>query len=76
MRDVSYIRVVIFAPSGEMTPENHLGNPERVPAPEPQPRTEGSLGEHLLDSMTELRAHLQGEIQLSEAVYHVPPETN
>ena len=26
--------------------------------------------------MTELRAHLRGEIQLSETVYHVPPETD
>jgi putative transcriptional regulator len=34
------------------------------------------LGERLLDSMKELRAHLRGEIQLSETVYHVPPETD
>jgi putative transcriptional regulator len=39
-------------------------------------RTGASLGERLLDSMKELRAHLRGEIQLSETVYHVPPETN
>lgn len=39
-------------------------------------RTEGTLGERLLDSMKELRAHLRGEIQLSETVYHVPPETD
>jgi len=26
--------------------------------------------------MMELRAHLRGEIQLSETVYHVPPETD
>jgi putative transcriptional regulator len=38
--------------------------------------TEGTLGERLLDSMKELRAHLRGEIQLSETVYHVPPETD
>jgi putative transcriptional regulator len=41
-----------------------------------KPRTEGTLGERLLDSMKELRAHLRGEIQLSETVYHVPPETD
>lgn len=41
-----------------------------------KPRTEGTLGERLVDSMKELRAHLRGEIQLSETVYHVPPETN
>jgi putative transcriptional regulator len=35
-----------------------------------------SLGQHLLDSMQELRAHLRGEIQLSETVYHIPPETD
>ncbi|MCE5306275.1 MAG: helix-turn-helix domain-containing protein [Acidobacteriales bacterium] len=39
-------------------------------------RTEASLGARLLDSMKELRAHLRGEIQLSETVYHVPPETD
>ena len=39
-------------------------------------RTEASLGERLLDSMKELRAHLRGEIQLSETLYHVPPETD
>ncbi len=37
---------------------------------------EGTLGERLLDSMKELRAHLRGEIQLSETVYHLPPETD
>ncbi|MCC7156543.1 MAG: helix-turn-helix domain-containing protein [Bryobacterales bacterium] len=37
---------------------------------------ESSLGRHLLDSMKELRAHLRGEIHLSETVYHVPPETD
>ncbi len=26
--------------------------------------------------MKELRAHLRGEIQLSETVYHTPPETD
>ena len=41
-----------------------------------QRRTEESLGQRLLDSMKELRAHLRGEIQLSETVYHVPPETD
>lgn len=35
-----------------------------------------TLGTRLLDSMKELRAHLRGEIQLSETVYHVPPETD
>ena len=45
-------------------------------AAKPRRRTEASLGERLLDSMTELRAHLRGEIQLSETVYHVPPETD
>ena len=39
-------------------------------------RAEAPLGEHLLDSMKELRAHLRGEVQLSETVYHVPPETD
>ncbi len=38
--------------------------------------TEGPLGKRLLDSMKELRAHLRGEIQLSETLYHVPPETD
>jgi putative transcriptional regulator len=42
----------------------------------PRRRTEASLGERLLDSMNELRAHLRVEIQLSETVYHVPPETD
>ena len=39
-------------------------------------RTTAPLGERLLDSMLELRAHLRGEIQLSETIYHVPPETD
>ena len=42
----------------------------------PRRSTETPLGERLLDSMKELRAHLRGEIQLSETVYHVPPETD
>ncbi len=42
----------------------------------PRHRVEASLGERLLDSMKELRAHLRREIQLSETVYHVPPETD
>ena len=37
---------------------------------------EPSFGERLIDSLKELRAHLRGEIQLSETVYHVPPETD
>ena len=45
-------------------------------AAKPRRRAEAPLGERLLDSMTELRAHLRGEIQLSETVYHVPPETD
>ncbi len=45
-------------------------------AASPRRRTELSVGELLLDSMKELRAHLRGEIQLSETVYHVPPETD
>lgn len=45
-------------------------------AAEPRRRTEASLGERLLDSMKELRAHLRGEIHLSETVYHIPPETD
>ena len=45
-------------------------------AAKPRLRGEGSLGGRLLDSMTELRAHLRGEIQLSETLYHVPPETD
>ena len=45
-------------------------------AAKPRRRTEASLGERLLDSMKELRAHLRGEIQLSETVYHVPPQTD
>ena len=39
-------------------------------------RAEASLGKRLLDSMKDLRAHLRGEIKLSETVYHVPPETD
>jgi hypothetical protein len=35
-------------------------------AAKPRRRNEASLGERLLDSMTELRAHLRGEMQLSE----------
>lgn len=42
----------------------------------PRRRTKPSLGERLLDSMQELRAHLRGEIHLSETVYHVLPETD
>ena len=42
----------------------------------PRRRTEAPLGERLLDSMKELQAHLRGEIQLRETVYHVPPETD
>lgn len=45
-------------------------------AANPRRRTEASLGERLLDSMKELRAHLRAEIKLSETVYHVPPETD
>ncbi|MSV30335.1 MAG: transcriptional regulator [Bryobacterales bacterium] len=30
----------------------------------------------LLDSMKELWAHLRGEIQLSQTVYHIPPEAD
>lgn len=42
----------------------------------PRRRTDAPHRERLLDSMKELRAHLRGEIQLSETVYHVPPETD
>ena len=45
-------------------------------AAKPRRRTGAPLGKRLLDSMMELRAHLRGEIQLSETVYHVPPETD
>ena len=45
-------------------------------AAEPRRRAEASLGKRLLDSMKELRAHLRGEIHLSETIYHVPPETD
>ena len=45
-------------------------------AAEPRRRSGAPLGERLLDSMKELRGHLRGEIQLSETVYHVPPETD
>ena len=45
-------------------------------AAKPRRRAEAPLGKRLLDSMKELRAHLRGEIQLSETVYHVPPETD
>ena len=45
-------------------------------AAKPRRQPEAPLGQRLLDSMTELRAHLRGEIQLSETVYHVPPETD
>lgn len=48
----------------------------RNSAPKPRRRTDAPLGERLLESMKELRAHLRGEIQLSETVYHVPPETD
>src|ERR1044072_5692834 len=47
-----------------------------VSSAKPRRRAEPSLGKSLLDSMKELRAHLRGEIQLSETVYHVPPETD
>ncbi len=39
---------------------------------EPRRRTGAPLGERLLDSMKELRAHLRGEIQLSETIYKRP----
>ena len=39
-------------------------------------RTGASIGERLIESLQELRAHLRGEIKLSETVYHVPPETD
>lgn len=42
----------------------------------PRKRTEPRIGESLLGSMKELRAHLRGEIKLSETVYHVPPQTD
>ena len=45
-------------------------------ATKPGRRAAAPLGERLLDSMKELRAHLRGETQLSETVYHVPPETD
>ncbi len=45
-------------------------------AAKPGRRAAAPLGERLLDSMKELRAHLRGETQLSETVYHVPPETD
>ena len=45
-------------------------------AAKPRRPTEAPLGERLLDSMKELRAHLRGEIHLSETVYHLPPETD
>ena len=45
-------------------------------AAKPRRRTEVPLGERLLNSMKELRAHLRGELQLNETVYHVPPETD
>jgi putative transcriptional regulator len=45
-------------------------------AAKPRRQAAAPLGERLLDSMKELRAHLRGEIQLSETVYHVPPETD
>ena len=45
-------------------------------AAKPRRRTTAPLGERLLDSMMELRAHLRGEIQLGETIYHVPPETD
>ena len=45
-------------------------------AANPRRRTTAPLGERLLDSMKELRAHLRGEIRLSETVYHVPPDTD
>jgi putative transcriptional regulator len=48
----------------------------RSSAAKPPRQAEVALGERLLDSMKELRAHLRGEIQLSETVYHVPPETD
>ena len=48
----------------------------RSSAPKPRRQTEAPLGQRLLDSMKELRAHLRGEIQLSETLYHVPPETD
>lgn len=44
--------------------------------PKPRRPADAPLGERLLDSMKELRSHLRGEIQLSETVYHVPPETD
>jgi putative transcriptional regulator len=45
-------------------------------AAKPRRLAKTPLGDRLLDSMRELRAHLRGEIQLSETAYHVPPETD
>ena len=38
----------------------------------PRRSTETPLGERLLDSMNELRAHLRGEIILTETLYQSP----
>jgi putative transcriptional regulator len=42
----------------------------------PRREPDAPSGERLLDSMLELRAHLRGEVKLSETLYHTPPETD
>lgn len=57
--------------SGKLPPKSSGSS-----AAKPRRRPQGSLGERLQHSLTELRAHLRGEIQLSETLYHVPPQTD
>lgn len=57
------------------TSKSHGRSSESLAA-KPRRRTGAPLGKRLLDSMRELRAHLRGEIQLSETVYHVLRETD
>jgi putative transcriptional regulator len=45
-------------------------------AAKPRGQAGTPLGVRLRESMKDLRAHLRGEIQLSETVYHIPPVTD
>lgn len=60
----------------EISSRRSFRKSSEILAPKPRRRIEASLGERLLDSMKELRAHLRGEIRLSETIYHVPPATD
>lgn len=63
-----------------MRKKNNFGKSPRKSSASSAAKTrrpaEAPLGNRLFDSMKELQAHLRGEIELSETVYHVPPDTD